>query len=209
MGIGCNREIQRTMEMGDNTPHRLGDRTTYRAKVNGVFPHTARMSFEQLDSCFLGVSLENKNFTPEKLKAMIEWISRRFRYCAVLVGDSIHRITLETTKSLEPEIALIEALAMGNCFIQDNKHLFSVFQEQTQFTFETCSHIQDSEIYIQFYKRLKDYFENHAGFRSSIEGFSRQYYSRKRNDRDEVLIRYNIERSCEYFIAEKNEPIQQ
>lgn len=180
----------------------MSDRKAYRAKVDSVFPPSARSRFEQLDSCFLGVSLVNKNFTPEKLKAVIEWVSRRFRYCAVLVGDSIHRITLETTKSLEPDIALMEALEMGRAFIQDNEHLFYAFQEQTQFTFETCSQIQTSENYIQFYKLLQTCFESNASFRSSVEEFSRKYYRRKSNDRDQALIKYKIVQSCEYFLEE-------
>ncbi|NET72800.1 MAG: tRNA-dependent cyclodipeptide synthase [Sphaerospermopsis sp. SIO1G2] len=160
------------------------------------------MSFEQFESCFLGVSLENKNFTPEKLKALAEWISRRFKYCVVLVGDSIHRITLETTKSVQPEISLIEGLKMGSSFIEENENIFHDFPGKTQFTFETCSQIQESEDYKQFYQYLRDFFESDPNFRSSVESFGRKYHSRKTTNLDDILLKERIRRSCEYFLEE-------
>lgn len=174
----------------------------YWAKVDSVSPLSARVSFEQLDSCFLGVSLDNSNFAPAKLKAMLEWISRRFSYCRVLIGDSIHRITLETTRLLEPEVALTEALKLGSSFIQENEHIFSEFEEQTKFAFETCSQIQTLKDYAHFHQYLQASFESNAKFRSSVEAFGRKYHTRKSSNLSDVLLEQHIRRSCDYFLEE-------
>lgn len=174
----------------------------YWAKVDSVSPLSARITFEQLDSCFLGVSLENSNFAPAKLKAMVEWISRRFSHCRVLIGDSIHRITLETTRLLESEVALTEALKLGSSFIQKNEHIFSEFEEQTKFVFETCSQIQTLKDYAHFHQYLQASFESDAKFRSSVEAFGRKYHTRKLSNLSDVLREQHIQRSCDYFLEE-------
>ncbi len=174
----------------------------YRAKTDYVYPVSARRSFEKLDSCFLGVSLENSNFTPEKLKAMAKWVSLRFSHCLVLVGDSIHRITLETTKSFDPNIALVEALKIGNSFIKEQEYIFRAFEDKTKFTIETCSQIQESKDYLYFYLYLKEFFNTNPKFRSSVEAFSRNYYNRRWNNVNNDLLEDYIQRSCEYFLEE-------
>ena len=48
----------------------------YKAKIAFVSPHTRRNSFEDEPKCFLGVSLENRNFTPNRFHSMVEWAAR-------------------------------------------------------------------------------------------------------------------------------------
>lgn len=174
----------------------------YRAKTNSVSPQSARTSFEQLDSCFLGISLENANFAPEKLKAIVEWISRRFSHCLVLVGDSIHRITLETTRELKPHNALTEALELGKSFIQDTKYIFEIYGAKTKFSFETCSQIQTSNDYKYFFQLLTNFFQNNRKFQTSVREFARSFHVRKSKNLNNDLLNYRISRSCDYFLEE-------
>lgn len=174
----------------------------YRAKFSSIAPQSARNSFEALSHCFLGISLENKNFTPEKLKALRNWITRRFDYCVILVGDSIHRITLETTQSRTPERSLTEALELGQSFIQENRYIFENQTSQTDFVFETCSQIQCSDDYTYFYQRLKGFFEENTRFRESVEAFGRTYYLRRFSQQKGDEVEKYIRHSCEYFLEE-------
>ena len=174
----------------------------YWAKVDSVSPLSARMSFEKFDSCFLGVSLENTNFSQPKLKAMVEWITKRFSQCLVLVGDSIHRITLETNKLLDPETALFEALKIGSYFVQENKSIFNKSEDRNQFLFENCSQIQTSEEYAIFHHNLLAFFETNAKFRSSVEAFGRNYHLRRSSNLSNALLEHYIRRSCDYFLEE-------
>ncbi|NEO57361.1 MAG: tRNA-dependent cyclodipeptide synthase [Okeania sp. SIO3B5] len=174
----------------------------YKAKIDSVYPLSARTNFEQFDSCFLGVSLENSSFQPAKVKAMVEWISRRFSHCLVLVGDSIHRINIELTRSLDPETALVEALEIGHAFVQEHKYIFKAFGEQTKFTFNTCSQIQTWEDYAHFHQYLQIYFKSNTKFRSSVEAFSRNYQIRRSSNQSDTLLEQRIRRSCDYFLEE-------
>lgn len=74
----------------------------YTAKIASVSSFKHRYDFESSDHCFLGISLENSHFHPEKLASIVQWISRRFAHCTVLVGESIHRLTLQSVHDLPP-----------------------------------------------------------------------------------------------------------
>lgn len=81
-------------------------RRRYQAAISFVSPASSHHTFEAHGDCFLGVSLQNSNFRQDKVRSMANWISQRFPRCTVLVGDSIHRITLESTSGLQPPEAL-------------------------------------------------------------------------------------------------------
>jgi tRNA-dependent cyclodipeptide synthase len=147
----------------------------YKAKITFVSPDSARNALQEHDSCFLGVSLENSNFTQGKTYAMAEWVSRRFARCIILIGDSIHRITLESKRSLSPAAAKTEALRLGSQFIETSESAFGPFRDQTIFTFLKCSQVQEWSSYERYHRRLREYFASDALFRASVERFGSEY----------------------------------
>lgn len=130
----------------------------YRTKTAFVFPENKRNSFEHEDECFLGVSLENKNFNPERFISMIEWVNRRFSKCKILIGDSIHRITLETIYGYQPDEAFSQAIMIGKEFISKAKIQLMNVNYRTEFSFVTCSEIQHTELYKNYNTKLIDFF---------------------------------------------------
>jgi tRNA-dependent cyclodipeptide synthase len=177
--------------------------TRYRAKIDKVSPQARRTTFEkEFEECFVGVSLENGNFTPPKLHAILEWVARRFARCTVLIGDSIHRITLETTKLLPPEAAAEEALRLGKLFVDEMAPVFDEFRSQTEFTFVTCNEIQTSTEYVDFHARLRALFLRDDAFRSSVEQFGRTYHAKHSQDVADAERARRIDRSSDYFLEE-------
>jgi tRNA-dependent cyclodipeptide synthase len=174
----------------------------YKAKIDAVSPHTCRDSFEQHETCFLGVSLENSNFARGKLIGIVEWIARRFPRCTVLVGDSIHRITLETTRGLAPGPALDEALRLGRAFAQDEREVFEGFADRTEFTFVTCGEIASSPAFAAHHDRLTALYHGDAGFRQSVEAFGRQYHDKHSAQEPDAERAWRIRRSSAYFLEE-------
>jgi len=133
---------------------------------------------------------------------MAQWISRRFPRCTVLVGDSIHRITLESTRGLRPPEALAEGLRLGREFIDDQAQIFHEFQERTDFTFINCSEVQTWDSYQSYHRMLRDYFSQDARFRSSLEAFGRGYHSKNSGGASEAELERRIQRSLGYFLEE-------
>ncbi|WP_207631944.1 tRNA-dependent cyclodipeptide synthase [Photorhabdus sp. RW14-46] len=95
----------------------------YRAKIAFVSPQSRRNTFKSETECFLGVSLENRNFQSNRFHTLVKWASQRFSICKILIGDSIHRITLETTKGFSQEDALSLAIQIGQDFMQENQYI--------------------------------------------------------------------------------------
>lgn len=181
-----------------------GRPTRYRAKIAAVVPDRLRTEFENCSRCFLGVSLENANFTRAKVEGMAEWISRRFAECTVLVGDSIHRITLETVRGIEPTAALVEATRLGENFIAEMADAFTPYSDLTAFSFETCASIQTTHSYANAFAQVRAEFATNAHFRSSVEAFGKKYHSKPQRAPGVFVetLRANVQRSTDYFLEE-------
>ncbi|AJC60537.1 tRNA-dependent cyclodipeptide synthase [Streptomyces sp. 769] len=177
-------------------------RRRYKTEISFVSPVSDRHTFEEHSNCFLGISLENSNFRPIKVRSMVEWISRRFSRCTVLVGDSIHRITLESTRGLCPPEALIEAMRLGREFIDEHAHIFDDFRDRTDFTFINCSEVQTSDAYQSYHRALRDYFSQDSAFRTSVEAFGRRYHSKHSNGASAAELERRIQMSSDYFLEE-------
>ncbi|MGJ5833725.1 tRNA-dependent cyclodipeptide synthase [Streptomyces ossamyceticus] len=163
---------------------------------------SARRTFEVHEGCFFGISLQNSNFAPKKLHSMLTWISRRFDQCTVLVGDSIHRITLESTSSLAEPEATEAALRMGSDFLRDSRDLFDSVRDTVDLTFLRCSEVQQWVDYAHLHKELRQHWETDPAFRASVEGFARRYHESHAPDAERGQLDYRIRRSCEYFLEE-------
>jgi tRNA-dependent cyclodipeptide synthase len=177
--------------------------TSYRAKIDAVSPESKRATFEADNSaCFLGVSLENSNFSSAKLAAILEWISRRFRQCTVLVGDSIHRITLESTKGLQGTDSLAQAYALGREFMEEHEPVFRVFEDLTQFSFLTCGQVQAWPTYGDHHGALVKLYHSDHSFRESVDRFGTQYHSKHSAHLSAEEVAHRIRRSTDYFLEE-------
>ncbi|MCU5771215.1 tRNA-dependent cyclodipeptide synthase [Erwiniaceae bacterium BAC15a-03b] len=180
--------------------------TRYRASTAQVFPAHLRESIVSGGAsrhiCFLGVSLENKNFENNRLSAMLEWIAKRFVSCKILVGDSIHRITLEATKGMPPDQALAHGLKLGQKFIAENEQLIYRFQHKVKCEFITCSEIQKHKDYNRIRLEIDDYFAKSPDFRASIALFSRKYHEKNWQDLNPSELSARIRRSADYFLEE-------
>ncbi|MEU7167199.1 tRNA-dependent cyclodipeptide synthase [Streptomyces morookaense] len=177
-------------------------RTRYKAEIGFVSPRSSRDTFEQHDTCFLGVSLENSNFTLPKFTSMVKWISRRFARCTVLVGDSIHRITLESTRAMAPDEARATALHLGRQFMADARQVFDDYRHSTDFTCLTCSEVQTWETCADFQDRLHKFFADDDTFRSSVESFGRSYHAKRSAGLTEAELERRIRMSSDYFLEE-------
>ena len=176
--------------------------TRYRAKIDAVSPIAARTTFEQRERCFLGISLENPSFARAKLTGMVEWIARRFRHCTVLVGDSIHRITLQSVAGLPPPAARERALALGQEFLARERSVIESYAAPCEFSFLTCAEVEAWPTYASYYEALRKLLVEDAAFRSSVESFGRTYHGKHSAHLPEDVLESRVQRSTEYFLEE-------
>lgn len=174
----------------------------YKVKVSFVSPVSNRNEFEKHEKCFFGVSLQNSHFTRSKIMASLEWISKRFSSCSVLIGDSIHRITLEIINGIDSSESNHQALFLGKEFLHREIHIFRKFEKLCNFDFIFCSQVQNYPEYSQYYTSLKNLFDHEHSFQTSVKSFSENYHQKRKTQLDQQQWEYQISRSNQYFLEE-------
>lgn len=176
-------------------------RARYRAQVKDVVPKSARKELKSCKHCFLGVSLENENFSTAKLIAITDWISQNFQKCTVIIADSVHRITLQINQGLKENQALNKALLLGREYIDKESIVFERHADTCPFDFVFCSEIQKSEDYFKYYEKLQHLRNKDEKFANSIKSWARKYVLRHLEQNSEHFERY-VEMSCAYLLEE-------
>lgn len=176
--------------------------TRYRAKIDFVSPHNRRDSFGFESECFLGISLENRNFESARFFSLIEWVSRRFSKCKILIGDSIHRLTLDSRSRISVRDAYDRALQLGRDFMNEHRDVIDRYQSLTHFEFITCNDIQKTLEYASHHRAISDYFQNSSEFRESVESFGLRYHRNVWGSLDKQEQEYRLANSSQYFIEE-------
>lgn len=179
-----------------------GRRTRYRAAIQSVSPAAHRSTFEDQEACFLGVSLDNSTFTPAKFDSMLRWISPRFSRCTVLIGDGIHRLTLASTRGMDPGRALEHALDLGRQFVRAQQPVLETYRAATDFSIVTCSEVQETEEYAEHHRRLRALFTQDAAFRTSVEASGRAFHAKHSPAVGAAERRQRVDASSSYFLEE-------
>jgi len=172
----------------------------YRAEVYSINPVIKKYNLHHYKRCILGISLENKNFTTGKLVGMIDWICRHFSHCTVLIGDSIHRHTLEI-QGVNQDYALNKALRLGRETIDTNNPVFQSYSQHCNIKVVLCSQIQDSSTYNAHYHSLQYLFLSDDIFSTSLRDFAETFVER-RAELGDAYYRECIEKSCIYLLEE-------
>ena len=153
----------------------------YKVSVAKVFPRHLRYSLADYQSCIFLISLGSKNIIhSNRLKACIEWISKNFQTCTVMVGDSLYRLTLEIRHKSTGDTALQEALQAGQEFIDRNRSYFAQWEQHCTFQFQGTSEMEikyKSQV-IQYYQQLQTLYQTNESFRSMVDRFAQGYLNR-------------------------------
>ncbi len=199
-----------TMEWADfrrllkvNEKRTIPTKSRYRVLIDKVSPSNARQHLENYNSCFLGISLQNPNFSTAKLVAIADWIANRFQKCIVLVGDSLHRITLQIDRGLNEKQALTQAILMGKEYINTEMTVFRCHADACNFQFVYCSEVKQLKEYENYYEQLQDLFAKNEKFANSIKLVSREFVNRHihLNEQDNSFNFYG-EMCREYLLEE-------
>jgi tRNA-dependent cyclodipeptide synthase len=145
-----------------------------RAKYR-VIPTEGRKTFKR---CILGVSLEKANFYAAKLIPMTDWIRRHYEDCDVMLGDSLHRITLQLNSSMHEDEAIARSKWLANDFVYSNLPIFNPAESSCRFNFVFCSEIQKWPEYHAYYDQLRRLFGANEALRKSVEDFASIYLGR-------------------------------
>lgn len=140
-----------------------------------VIPTEGRKAFKR---CILGVSLESADFYAAKLVAMTDWIRRHYEGCDVMLGDSLHRITLRLNSSTDEDAALERSKWLARDFVYASNSIFNPADAAYRFNFVYSSGVQDTSEYKSYYNQLRGLFRAKEEFKKSVDDFAAYYLSR-------------------------------
>lgn len=150
----------------------------YKAGFRTVTPASAAALEQGGAACMLGVSLGNANFEGARLEASIEWISERFERCAVVIGDSVFRLTLELLERLDPDAARARALEAGAAFERLYAPLLRQYGKACRFDFIRFSAVENDPRFPTWHDALHRLAAEDPDFARSIEDFAALYLGR-------------------------------
>jgi tRNA-dependent cyclodipeptide synthase len=139
-----------------------------RATLANISPRTAKARAFSSPSCSLGISLGTDHFAPPQARATVQWISRHFANCAVIAGDSIHRLTLRIRQGLDDEAAVAAAKQLGSEYLRVFSNLVVDFPS-TKFEFLSSYQIQETEVFCDTLCFLRRLLGHDSRFSHSVD----------------------------------------
>jgi tRNA-dependent cyclodipeptide synthase len=150
--------------------------------------------------CILGVSLENADFHTAKLVTITDWICGHYTDCVVMLGDGLHRITLQMDTNVSESEALEYSKWLARDFVYSQLSVFSRRGSSCRFEFKFCSEIQSKQSYQNYHSELEALCEENKEFRNSIRAFSSDFLRRKPQRREHLDT--HIQMSRQYILEE-------
>jgi tRNA-dependent cyclodipeptide synthase len=148
----------------------------------------------------LGVSLENDSFRTAKLITMTEWISKHYDYCNVMLGDSLHRLTLLMNSTASEDESLEQSKWLARDFVHSQLSTFRLVNTRCQFDFKFASEIQQTACYDHYYGKLCALASDEEGFQDSLAVFSNEFLERNPLRRENR--KKHLEMSRQYLLEE-------
>ncbi|NES81436.1 MAG: tRNA-dependent cyclodipeptide synthase [Moorea sp. SIO2B7] len=151
----------------------------YKATLAKVFPHQLRSSLSEYQKCVFIISLGSKNFVDRRrLRASIKWISKNFKACIALVGDSLYRLTLEVKDYAKDDEYRSKAFDIGQEFVNENKFLFEEYSESCDFEFKLASEIEKQPNFEVYHQEFQSLYKSSESFAKLVNSFADTYLSR-------------------------------
>ncbi len=150
----------------------------YKVSLAKIFPHSMHSSLSEYDKCVFPISLGSKNFYSKRIEACIKWISDNFNNCLVLVGDSVHRLTIQVREEVKDDEAWLKAIRTGEKFVNENYLLFQEYSEGCQFQFKMLSEIAKRSDFNIYYEELQGLYRKNESFQSMVNSFAQTYLNR-------------------------------
>ena len=176
-------------------------RSKYRALVSNVVPEAERPNLKKHEHCFLGVSLENKNFSIPKLIAIVDWIAKHFSRCTVFIADSMHRFTLQINRDFNEIQAYDKALLLGREYVDRSRIVFERHADTCHFDVMLASEIGKSEDYFNYLEQLQNQFSKDEKFSNSVKSCAQEFILRHLEQHTEHFDRC-AEMSYAYLLEE-------
>ncbi|QMV17016.1 tRNA-dependent cyclodipeptide synthase [Vibrio spartinae] len=172
----------------------------YKGEIQQVSPKIRRDHLKSKPKCFVGISLSNPSFLGAKFEGLINFIANRHHECTFLLGDYIHRLTLQISEGLAEDEAKKTALQMGEEYIERHRNLLEKNHPQLSLNFIKGSHICHNERVQSYLDHLRREYHDNSEFKLAVNRFSGKFIARAMSENE--LTERAISLSSQYVLEE-------
>lgn len=161
------------MQKIENEPSAQSDRwhgRSFRAKIT---PPQQLVDLQGL-KCLYGVSIGSKDQSVQLVKHGYGWALAHFPRCAILLGDSLYRITLQIQNGIEPRVAQSTATAAGDSVLSE-----LLKGTRTNVEVIRCSFMMAQPEFGPVLEEIKTLHESNKHFRESVTSDALMFVDRQ------------------------------
>lgn len=153
-------------------------------------------------SIWIGISLGNKYFTPEHIKAYIAWALEHTKdRVQIVVADAIYAINLEVLDGKNPDAAMQRALLLGEQKVQEIQQFVDGFPEKEKIRIRRWNDVARTDAYQKKLNIVKNEYRANPAFREYVI----RILTTGRADRVEKISKLSpekLDRLAEYVLEE-------
>lgn len=175
------------------------------AQIAQVHPKKVHPKLGLLKKGFVRIVLGSENFDGERLAASAEWIRSNLDNCTILVGDSMHRLTLQIQQGLVERDSWNKAYRMGKEFLETHGNYF---QNDGLCKFEVMytSDVKKFTSYKRLYDELMIQFTKDSEFEKAIKHCAFLFLQRQDQIENTIYIPGSknnaVHLCCQYLLEE-------
>ena len=177
-------------------------KSKYKLRIAQVLPQTSEEELFEESRCVLGVSMTNPVFWRSSLNDLVEWMSQHFEESMVLVGDYLHRLNAQILTGEGEEAAAIQALAMGEEFMERLKPALRRVPEGA-FVVQRWKPFHDDPGFWEAKREMDALYRENASVKASIDSTA-SLFVRQKTERDAFRVdkKLAVELSAQYLLEE-------
>jgi len=155
------------------------------------------------NNCFIAVSLNNPFFYGEKLKLLLEFISRKFDNCLIIIADVLYRYNIEIIEGLIGNEAIEKAKEIGKKSELEFISLIAEF-EKKKFTINHWQDFTNNDSFSSTLMQLKQMYSNNQRFNKSICNTANEFITRliRKSGELDTPIDKALQLSVEFILEE-------
>jgi len=150
----------------------------YKAQISCVTPFTAYNKIVSIPQCYMGISLGQPNFIGERLKAVLDWISKHSERCLLVVGDDLQRINVMIDRRVNEKEALSIARRLGDTEIDILSRMLLDYDDG-KFIIARWKELMERDQFTVYQNQLRKLCKNDADFNGSIIKSAKSFVKRR------------------------------
>ncbi len=151
----------------------------YKARITRVAPRRYKKTYaKEFDRCMLGISLGSPNMQGAKFESCIKWISEKYDHCALVLGDSLYRYTLQVVGGRPAATSRDEALTFGRDFMAEYGPVIDKYREHCIFEWVPLSEVERQPGFEGYHGKFQELYGSHEGFHRLVDDFAEYYLGR-------------------------------